>query len=456
MKLSGLLSTAVPDLCLCVCLSLGLAARASTRPHYGGTLRIAMREAPASLDPSSGQPGTAELMRLIFDTLTTMDAHGRVQPALALSWRSDPGDRRWQFTVRGGATFQDGTSVGSDAVAASLRSANPSWKVFAAGETVVIECDAATQNLPAILALPRYSIAKRSSGKLSGSGPFAISNWDPGKKINLTARDDYWAGRAFVDAVEVQLGVSFHDQMLALDLNKADIVQVAPDQVRHLAGEGRHLANSAPSEWMALVFARDSQSAEETRRRKALGLSIDRPAMNNVFLQGGGEPAGGFLPNWVTGYAFLFPATVDLQSARRLLADVRPLTAWTVSYDVSDAMARVIAERIALNAHDAGLTIQTSNSTVPDMRVVRLPLPSLNAEVALRELASALSLPQPKFGGDASSLYSAESVLLQTQRVIPLLHLRKATGLSRSVRGWEDYPDGSWHLQNVWLEIGAP
>jgi hypothetical protein len=90
------------------------------------------------------------------------------------------------------------------------------------------------------------------------------------------------------------------------------------------------------------------------------------------------------------------------------------------------------------------------------MRVVRLPLPSLNAEVALRELASALSLPQPKFGGDASSLYSAESVLLQTQRVIPLLHLRKATGLSRSVRGWEDYPDGSWHLQNVWLEIGAP
>ena len=64
----------------------------------------------------------------------------------------------------------------------------------------MIECDAPTANLPAILALTRYSIAKRVGGKLTGSGPFAISGWDPGKKLTLTARDDYWGGRAFLDA----------------------------------------------------------------------------------------------------------------------------------------------------------------------------------------------------------------------------------------------------------------
>ena len=49
---------------------------------------------------------------------------------------------------------------------------------------MVVECDAPTSNLPAVLALPRYAIAKRGGGKLAGSGPFAINRWDPGKKLD--------------------------------------------------------------------------------------------------------------------------------------------------------------------------------------------------------------------------------------------------------------------------------
>ena len=56
MKPSGLLLLAA------VSLSLAVAAPASTRPHYGGTLRVAIEEAPASLDPAdSGQPGNSML-----------------------------------------------------------------------------------------------------------------------------------------------------------------------------------------------------------------------------------------------------------------------------------------------------------------------------------------------------------------------------------------------------------
>ena len=85
----------------------------------------------------------------------------------------------------------------------------------------MVECDAPTSNLPAVLALPRYGIAKRGGGKLAGSGPFAINRWDPGKKLTLTARDDYWGGRAFVDAIEIEMGKSFREQMIALDLGKS-------------------------------------------------------------------------------------------------------------------------------------------------------------------------------------------------------------------------------------------
>jgi peptide/nickel transport system substrate-binding protein len=451
MKPSGLLLLAAVSLFFCV------TSPASTRPRYGGTLRIAMREAPVSLDPvDSGSPSTIPLpsiSRLIFDTLVTVDARGQTQPGLSSSWRADSGDQRWQFSIRRGVSFHDGTAVTPEAVAASLRAVNPNWKVFAAGEAVVIESDAPTSYLPALLALPRYGIAKRSAGQLSGSGPFAIGGWDPGKKLILSARDEYWGGRAFVDSIEIEMGKNFRDQMIALDLGKADIVEVAPEQARRALLEGRRVENSAPEEWMALVFSHESQSAEDGALRRALSLSIDRATMNDVLLQGGGESVGTFLPSWMTGYAFLFPATVDLQLARQVRNEVHSTLSWTLGYEASDPLARVIAERIALNARDAGLTLQPANTTTADLRLVRMPLPSLDARVALSEFAGSLGLSKPTFDGDpATSLYVAESTLLQSQRVIPLLHLRMAVALGAAVKGWQEDPDGGWHLDNVWLE----
>ncbi len=460
MKPSGLFLLAA------VSVSLAIAAPAATRPHYGGMLRLSIQESPASLDPAdSGQPGMfplPNLSHLIFDTLVTLDARGQAQAALSTSWQADPGNQRWQFNIRHGVTFHDGTPLTSDAVAASLRAVNPNWKVFATGQAVVVECDAPTSNLPAVLALPRYGVAKRGGGKLAGTGPFGINRWDPGKKLTLTARDDYWGGRTFADSIEIEMGKSLREQMIALDLGKADIVEVAPEQAGHAVLEGRRVEISAPAEWMALAFSHDIQSAEDGKLRGSLALSIDRESMNNVLLQGGGEPAGTLLPDWLTGYAFLFPTAVDLSRARQIRGEVHTVPVWTLGYDAADPLARVIAERIALNAGDAGLTlqpvaIQSKSSAPADVRLVRMPLSSLDARVALSELASSLGLPQPKFDGDpAYSLYAAESALLQSQRVIPLLHLRIATALSANVMGWQEDRDGSWRLPNVWLETGKP
>ena len=102
------------------------------------------------------------------------------------------------------------------------------------------------------------ALPNAAGGKLAGSGPFAIKRWDPGKKLTLTARDDYWGGRAFLDSIEIEMGKSFREQMIALDLGKADMVEVAPDQARHAVLDGRRVENSAPAEWMALVFSRDA------------------------------------------------------------------------------------------------------------------------------------------------------------------------------------------------------
>jgi ABC-type transport system substrate-binding protein len=434
---------------------------AATRPHYGGTLHVQMRAAPTTLDPvdfnQSDWLQSRNLFSLMFDTLATLDEQGKPEPALASSWQAEPGNQRWKFFLRHGVRFQDGASVTIDAVAATLRRANPTWKVFSEGEAVVIERDSPAPDLPAELSLPRNSIVKRESGKISGTGPFTVSQWDPGKKLVLAARDEYWGGRAFLDAIEIELGKNFREQMISFDLGKAQVIEIAPEQAHRAMAEGRHIESSAPVELIALVFSQNSQSPEDARQRQALALSIDRELLNTVVLQAGGEPTGGLLPNWLTGYGFLFPASIDLALARQIRSEIPHTTAWTLGYDSTDPTARVIAERVMLNARDAGLGIQIKSASGADLRLVRIPLVSLDGQIALSALAARLGLPQPTVGtGSVDDLYGAENKLLQPQRVIPLLHLRTAYGVSNTVGNWRTPRDGSWRLPDVWLAAEKP
>lgn len=449
-------------LALLVASSLLLsAAQAATRPHYGGTLRVAIAAAPGSLDPlelnQSGSLAGRNLSHLLFDTLVTLDDRGRPLPALAVSWQADPGNQRWQFQLRRGATFQDGTAVTAEQVASSLRVANPSWRVLATGDTVVIERDSPSPELAPELALARNGIAKRGGTKLFGTGPFVITAWEPGKKLRLASSNEYWGGRPFVDSVEIEMGQGFREQMLALDLGRADLIEVAPEQAHRAAAEGRRVDSSAPVELMALIFARDAQSTEDIRLRQALSFAIDRQALNSVLLQGGGEPAGALLPNWMTGYAFLFSTNADLAQANQVRSQLRQASPWTLSYDASDPVERVLAERIALNARDAGLQLQLTNSATADLRLVRIPIASLDRRVALTTLEAAVGVPLSTLSADsAEDFYSAERLLLESRRVIPLLHARVSFGVSGTVRNWSEGPGGGWRLPDVWLGAGKP
>src|SRR5437667_5660348 len=180
-------------------LLLAALASAATRPQYSGTVRISTRIAPASLDPADGAQQDSitrrNLTRLIFDTLVTLDNAGKVQPALATSWKAEPGTQRWEFWLRHDVKFHDGSPLTGDSVAASLRTTNPKWSIFPNGDSVVIECDAPVPNLLGELALPRNAIAKRTAaGKILGTGPFQIADWQPGKKLTLQAEEGYWNG----------------------------------------------------------------------------------------------------------------------------------------------------------------------------------------------------------------------------------------------------------------------
>jgi peptide/nickel transport system substrate-binding protein len=437
-------------------LLLGVLARAETRPQYGGTLRVTMHAAPLTLDPADNRVPDSLARRsvtfLLFDTLVTWNA-GRAQPGLADSWQASKGNLRWQFRLRHGVKFQDGTPLTSEMAAASLRFANPAWSVRAEGDTVIIDCDEANPEMLAEVALSRNAIVKRDGEeKVSGTGPFHIAEWQRGKKLILAAEEDCWRGRPFLDAVEIEMGRSFREQASALEVGRADLVEVAPEQAHHFSPAKGRLVNSAPVELIALVFGRDVSSPDEKLLREALGLSVDRGSMHSVLLQGAGQLAGSVLPTWISGFGFVFSSRADLQKARQLRDQVHTARVWTVGYDGSDPLARLLAERIALNAKDAGLSLAPTAVGATDLRLMRIPLSSSDPWIALEGIAAEAGSSKPtNSGATVDELFAAEQAALASQRIIPLLHLPVFYAASATLRDWTVRADGSIEIASSWL-----
>ncbi len=435
---------------------LSAGARAESRPRYGGQLNVEIRDAITLTDPAAWPP---QLVALAYDSLVKLDERGEPRPALAISWQHNPDSTRWEFRLRPGVKFHGGSALNAEAVAACLKG----WgSVTAEGDdTVIVQTQNPALDLPARLAGPGNAILRRGAdGVTAGSGPFRIAEWQPGRRALLAANDDYWGGRPYLDDIELQLGRSPRDQAIDLELGKADLVELTPDDARRAVQRGARTWVSPPVELLALVFERGRAAVDDARLRQAVALSIDRAAIHNVLLLKHGESTGALLPGWLTGYAFLFPVARDLERARQKAAFLpKSGLRITLAYDAADPLARSIGERIALNAREAGVIVQVAPGGAADVRLARVPLRSFDPGQALAAYASALGMaaefrPPPVSSPEAN--LEAEQKLLDDSRIIPLFHVPRIVGLGARVRNWRPEPCNDWRLDDVWLDMRRP
>jgi len=362
----------------------------------------------------------------------------------------------------------------SAASKASSRSRDSNGAVFALGGADLLVCLlpfglAAALLLPAAAATrPHYGGTLRVEIRESIEAPdsaqalrrlgslapgFALSSWEPGRRAAYAADESAAGGRPYLDTIEIEMGRPLRDQSIDFGLGRAAVVELGPDELRRQPN-GRATWSSAPVRVIALVF---QPRVEDARVREALALAVDRTAILNVLLQRQGEISGALLPQWLSGYAFLFPAAADLARARTLTAGV-PAPARRIALAVDDASAQAIAERISLNARDAGLTVVLAQRGADaDARLMEARIASEDASIALAGAAAALGLPEPPRADSPEALYAAESGLLEGFRVIPLFHLPDAYAVSPRVSGGPGItPLGEWRFQNLWLENGRP
>jgi len=282
---------------------------------------------------------------------------------------------------------------------------------------------------------------------------FSITLWEAGRRAVYAADENAPGGRPFLDTVEIQMARPLRDQSIDLELGKTDVVELGPGDLRRQPA-GRKVWPSAPVRLVAVVFA---PRVEDARIREALALAVDRAAIHNVLLQRQGEVSAALLPQWLSGYAFLFPTAADAARARTLVAGL-PATARAISLGVEDAASRPIAERIALNARDAGLAVSVvARAAGADARLVEVRIGSSDAALALAGMAAALGLPEPPRAGSPEALHAAERALLEGFRVIPLFHLPDVYGVNPRVKGGPGIaPLGEWRFENLWVEGGRP
>jgi len=396
-----------------------------------------------------------------------MDEHGTLQPALAISWQHDAQSKRWQFRLRDGVKFTDGTPLTPPIAALALQQLlGASFDVSATPDSVVIQANHSLPDFPTELAEGRYFIFHTAEeNSLTGTGPFRVAEWPTAVGTSpaiFAANENCWAGRPFVDKIEIMMGVDVQQQSNAISFGQADVVELPASQVRRTAQRGVRTASSDPVESFALVFDTSRPAVQDARLRQAISLSIDRASIADVILQKQGVPAGGLLPNWISGYAHLFPATSDLPRAKDLLAASgrelsRPVPL-VLFYDSSDAEARAVADRVAVNLREVGIMVQVSGQIMDgktkspsvDLRLVRQRITAPHPATALSEILNSLGEPAADLQS-TEQIYAAERAPIDAFRVVPLVHVSESYGLSPQVRDWMAPRWGGWRLEDVWL-----
>jgi len=468
---------------------------AARAPRHGGTLRVEMSRS-ASADPRSWRAGTEEaaagarLAALLFDRLVELDDYGRIQPRLAVAWTHDTAFHLWRFAIRAGIKFSDGTPLTATEAALALRPLlAASRQLSVEGDALVIQSAAPMPDLLLELAAPPYFVCRAlPGGALAGTGPFLLEKTPAAAAANVAAANSSgaparmvfranpgaWSGRPYIDAVEVTFGVPAQRQFYDLQMGLADIVELTPDLALRAAPSGLRVWTSAPLTLYALLFDESLPAAADPRLREAFSLSLDRASMAGVLLQKQAEPSSTLLPQWLSGYAFLVALETDMDRAKQLRAALPANFAGAAAplrlrVDAPGDLPRLLADRVALDARQAGLQVKvvnrvgTSSATFSatatanspaELRLVSWRYSSLLAGAELDSLAAAFAIPRAETaaGANSAQLFAIERRLLGERSAIPLVVLPESTGLSARVHDWTPARWGDWRLADIWLD----
>ncbi len=294
---------------------------------------------------------------LVAWEMNVSDRPGKLVPALAASWETDPADQKnWIFKLRPGVKFHDGSLLDADAVIWNFEKVlNPQAKHFDNAQSAQVKprlpSVAAWQKLDsmtvqvttkAVDALFPYQLLwflvsspaqyeklggswEKFGFEPSGTGPFRMGKLTPRTGVELLQNRDYWDKSRIAKLDRLILVCAPEDlgRTNALLSGQLDLIETpTPDAVAQLKSRGmRVVGNVTPHVWNYHLSMLEGSPWRDLRLRRAANLAVDREAI--VSLMGGlATPAHGQMDRSSPWFGKpTFQLKYDMDAARKLVSD---------------------------------------------------------------------------------------------------------------------------------------
>ena len=333
-------------------------------PLHAADLAVGLATDVTSLDPHyHNLTPNNNIAQHVYGYLVQTNEKEGLEPGLATEWKViDP--TTWEFKLRRGVKFHDGSDFTAEDVVASIRRVprvpnSPSPFVAYTKQIQNIEIvDPWTIRLKTATPYPLMPsdlaqvaiVSKKfetattddfNSGRASvGTGPYKVVRYAKGDRIELVRFDAWWGGKTPWEKVTMRLLPQNAARVAALLSGDVQVIEAVPTvDIARLKEDKRvalfhvvadrliYLHLDSNRDVSPYVTDRDGKPLErnplkDSHVRRALSMAIDRATIVDKVMEGEAVPSGQLVPE------FLFGATTNLkvekfdpEGARKLLAE---------------------------------------------------------------------------------------------------------------------------------------
>lgn len=367
---------------LCSAMSLG-AWQAASAATAQDTLVIGKPADPQTLDPAVTFDNNdwtityPSYQRLVSYKTDGDKSSTEVTGDLAESWTVSPDNLVWEFKIKPGNKFDDGTAVDAAAVKFSFdrlmtlkqgpSGAFPEDMVVAVIDPQTIRFTLKTPFAPFLFTLAHNGasivnplVANKGaetnawlSSHTAGSGPFRLTSWQKGQSVTMEP-NPYFAGpKPAFKTVILKTIAEPSVRRLQLERGDLDIIEDMPeDQLGALGGKPGVVVKDFPSLRVTYLYLNNKKGPlTDVNARRAITEAVDYNGIVKGILKDKAKLLNGPIPDGMWGYDSSLPVMKqDLVAAKNSLAKA-PQKITNLNYMYSDKDA---------NWEPIGLTLQAA------------------------------------------------------------------------------------------------
>ena len=345
-------------------LSLALLLPLGIANSQAQELKIGLSSSPVAVDPHFfNNDAISALCSHMYEPLIAIGADGKLLPALAVSWRAI-NDSTWEFKLRKGVKFHDGSDFTADDVVfsldrpATIANSPSSFTTYTKGITGKKIVDAHTlllttagpspllpNDLTRIFIVSRKAAEKATTDDFNqgrveaGSGPFKLVKFSKGENLQLARFDGYWGDKPAWSTVTLKFLPNDPSRMAALLSNDVQLIEnVQANLVAKFKSDKTLTVFERMSNRFMFLYTDhrdtspfvtdkagkplDKNPLQDARVREAISKLIDRTTLTEKVLDKLGVPNANPAPIGMFGHnPNLKPDTYDIAGAKKLLAE---------------------------------------------------------------------------------------------------------------------------------------